>query len=240
MLQELADQFEAQSRLGGRLKWIRLYYTAVLVLALLVAPLPWIISRGFGWYADLAATRLLPILAGLIVLFFVLRALRAVPAFERLRSRALLAVPVFGAMARWSAVARFVRTLNLAQRAGVTFHQALELAGDAAGFAHLRDAARAVAVRVRAGMGLDEAVGRLRFLPLRIRQMIAGGERTGELERRLDAAAHYAIERRETAVNRISTGAAGVSLAGSAVVVGVALYFAYKGYVDALFERAGV
>jgi len=240
MLQELADQFETQARLEGRLKWLRVYYGAVLVLALLVAPFPWMISRGLGWYANLALTRLLPILAGLVALIFVFRALRAIPPFERLRSRVVLAVPLFGSMPHWSAVARFLRTLNLAQRAGVTFHQALDLAGDAAGFAQMRAAAKTAAMRVRTGTALDEAIAQMRFLPRRVREMIAGGERTGDLERRLDAATEYAIERRETAVSRISSGTAGVALAGSAVVVLIALVVAWRNFYAALFERAGL
>ncbi|MFW5868653.1 MAG: type II secretion system F family protein [Armatimonadota bacterium] len=239
MLQELADQFEAEARLRGRLKWLRVYYGAVLVLALLVAPFPWVVSRGVGWYAEIAATRLAPILVGAVALIFVFRALRAVPAYERLRSRVVLALPVFGSLLRWAGIARFMRTLNFAQRSGVTFHQALELAGEAAGYAPMRRSAADAATRVRTGTSLDEAVSQMCFLPRRVRQMIAGGERTGDLERRFDAAADFATERREAAVNAISSGTAGVALAGSAVIVLIALVVAWRSYYDALFELAG-
>ena len=239
MLQELADQFEAEARLQGRMKWLRAYYGVVLVLALLVAPFPWIVSRGFGWYANLAATRLVPILGGLAVLAFELRALRTFPAYDSLRARVVLAIPLFGSLLRWAAVGRFLRTLNFAQRSGVTFHQALELAGDAAGYAPMRRSAAEAATRVRTGMSLDEATARMRFLPQRVRQMLAGAERTGELERRFDAAADFAAERRDSAVNSISGGAAGVALAGSAVIVLIALAIAWRSYYDAIFELAG-
>ncbi len=240
MLGELAEQYETDARLQGRLKWLRLYYGAVLVLALLVAPFPWMIARGFRWYAELAATRLLPILAGVIVLLYALRALNAIRVFADLRSRVAMAIPVFGSMARWSAVARFLRTLNLAQRAGVTFHRALDLAADATGHEPMRASAARAATAVRAGESLDGAVADLRFLPQRVRQMIAGGERTGELERRLDAAVAYAIERRESSVNAISAGTAAAALAGSAVLALIALVIAWRNFYEALFERAGV
>lgn len=240
MLQELADQFETQARLQARLKWIRLYYGAVLVLALLVAPFPWMVARGLGWYARLAATRLLPVLLGAVALVFVLRALTAIPAWERLCSRVSLGVPLFGSLARWSAVERFLRTLNLAERAGVTFHQALELAGDATGHEPMRASASRVATRVHTGLGLDDAIAEMRFLPERVRQMITGAERTGELERRLSAAADFAVERRESAVNSITSGSAGAALVIGAVVALIALAVAWRNFYEALFERAGV
>jgi type II secretory pathway component PulF len=237
-LQELADQFEAEARLQGRLKWLRVYYGAVLVLALLVAPFPWMISRGVGWYAELAATRLLPILGGTVGLIFALRALRAVPAYERLRSRAVLALPLFGTLPRWSAVARLLRTMNFAQRAGVTFHQALELAGEATGHPPMRRSAAEAARTIRTGAGADDAIAQMRFLPRRVRQMIAEGERTGELQRRFDAAAEYAVERRDSAINAISSGSAAVALVGGAVIALIALIIAWRSYYDALFELA--
>lgn len=240
MLDELAGQYETDARLQGRLKWLRVYYSAVLVLALLVAPFPWMVARGFGWYAELAATRLLPILAGAIVLLYALRALNAIRVFADLRSRVAMAIPVFGSLTRWSAVARFLRTLNLAQRAGVTFHRALELAAGATGNESMRAAATRAATAVRRGESLDDAVASLRFLPRRVREMIAGGERTGELDRRLDAAADYAIERRDSSVNAISASTAAAALAGSAVIALIALIFAWRNFYEALFERAGV
>ncbi len=237
-LQELAEQFEAEARLEGRLKWLRVYYGAVLVLALLVAPFPWMISRGIGWYAELAATRLLPVLGAAVALIFVLRALRAVPAYERLRSRAVLALPVFGSLPRWAAVARLLRTMNFGQRAGVTLHQALELAGETTGHASMRRAAGNAARRIRTGVGADDAVARMGFLPRRIRQMIAGGERTGDLQRRFDAAADHAVERRDAAIDAISSGSAAVALVGGAAIALIALVIAWRSYYDALFELA--
>lgn len=240
MLQELAEQYQTEARLEGRLRWLRLYYGAVLVLALLVVPFPWMVSRGLSWYAGILLTRLLPILAGAVALIFAARLLNANPTAAEVRSRALFALPLLGGLARWSAVARFLRTLNLSQRAGVTFHRALELAGDATGSEAMRRSAVGAAADVRAGSGLDEAVAKVRFLPRRIQQMMMGAERTGELERRLDAAAAYAIEQREASVNAISSGAAVTALLGSAVVVLIALAAAWRNFYAALLERAGL
>ncbi|GEM_PF-2848591 len=240
MLSELAAQYETQMRLQGRLLWLRIYYGAVLVLALLVAPFPWMIARGFGWYVELFLTRLLPIIMLAVLLIYALRAANAIPAIAALRSRVSLSMPLFGSLARWAALARFLRTLNFAQRAGVTVHHALDLAGDVTEHAGMRHAAQRAATSIRHGAPLATALAEMRFLPLRVRQMLQGTERTGELERRLAAAADYAIERREASVNGISAGSAVGALLGSAVIVLTALYFAYSNFYDALLERAGV
>jgi type II secretory pathway component PulF len=240
MLAELAAQYETQMRLQGRLLWLRLYYGAVLVLALLVAPFPWMIVRGFGWYVHLLLTRLLPIIALAVLLIYALRAADAVPAIAALRSRLSLSIPLFGSLARWSALSRFLRTLNFAQRAGVTMHHALDLAGGVTEHPAMRRSAERAATSIRHGAPLESALTGMRFLPLRIRQMLQGAERTGELERRLSAAADYAIERREASVNGISAGSAVGALVGSAVIVAIALYVAWSNFYDALFERAGV
>jgi type II secretory pathway component PulF len=240
MLAELAAQYETQMRLQGRLLWLRVYYGAVLVLALLVAPFPWMIARGFGWYVHLFLTRLLPIIALAVLLIYALRAANAVPAIAALRSRLSLSIPLFGTLARWSALARFLCTLNFAQHAGVTMHHALDLAGEVTEHPGMRRAAERAATSIRHGAPLESALTQMRFLPLRIRQMLQGADRTGELERRLSAAADYAIERREASVNAISAGSAVGALVGSAVIVAIALYVAWSNFYDALFERAGV
>jgi type II secretory pathway component PulF len=198
------------------------------------------VSRGIGWYAELAATRLVPILIGAVAFFYVMRALRAVPAWERLRSRVALALPVFGTLTRWSAVARFLRTLSFAERAGVTFHQALDLAGEATGHASMQRDAHAAATDVRTGSGLSDAVAGIGFLPRPITQMLAGAGRTGELERRLESAADFADERHEAAVDAVSSRTAVVALVGGAVVALIALAIAWRSYYEALFERVGV
>ncbi len=236
MLQQLADQYRTRSRLQGRLKWLRLYYTAVLVLAVLVAPITMMVSRGFGWYLDLLATRLVPLLAAIVAVYFAARSLNAIPWIAHLRSRIVLAIPVFGSLARWGAVARFLQTMNFAQRSGVTFHQALDLAGEAAGNEPMHRSAARAATRVRSGAGISEALSQMSFLPKHIRRMLAGGERTGELERRFEAAAEEATERREAAVNMISSGSAVAALAVSAVIVALAAIFAWRNLYAPYFE----
>ena len=119
-------------------------------------------------------------------------------------------------------------------------HHALDLAGGVTEHPAMRRSAERAATSIRHGAPLESALTGMRFLPLRIRQMLQGAERTGELERRLSAAADYAIERREASVNGISAGSAVGALVGSAVIVAIALYVAWSNFYDALFERAGV
>ncbi|NLO05254.1 MAG: hypothetical protein GX131_05430 [candidate division WS1 bacterium] len=236
----LAEQYETRERLHGRLKWMRLYYGAVLVLALLVPQFPWFVSRGMAWYGRLLATQLLPVLIGAVLVVYLLRALNAVPAVARLYARVTSALPLVGLLANRAAVLRALQALHLAQRAGATFAQALELAAEAAGLPRMHAAGHQAALRARRGDGLAQAMEAARFLPPRVRQMIAAGEHTGGLERALDAAVQWAAERQEASVNAISSGTAAIALAGSAVITLIALALAWRNFYAALFERAGV
>ena len=112
----------------------------------------------------------------------------------------------------------------------------MELAGEAAGYEPMSRSAADAAMRVRTGMGFDEAMAQMRFLPRRIRQMLAGVERTGDLERRLDAAAEHSVERRDASVNVITGAAVGVGVVTGLVVVLLVAIIASRMYAGALSD----
>lgn len=240
VLASLAEQFTTEATVQMRLRWVRLYYGVVLVLAVLVAPFPLMVARGMAWYGRLLVSSLLPALVGAWALLWLGRTLMNLPGLARVRSAVIRITPLFGAIARWSALVRFLEMLALAQRAGLTLPQGLAIAGDATGQADFAQAAHRAGLAIRHGRTLAEALAEVRVVRGQVREMLAGGERTGDLEASIAAAARWAAERRDAAVAAATATAAGVALAIAAVIVTVALALAWRNYYEALFERAGV
>ena len=239
VLESLAEQFATDAAIEGRLRWVRWYYGVVLVLAVLVAPFPQFLTQGIGWYARLALTMLLPALLGAFLLAWLLRGVMNLPRLARVRSSVLLALPALGPMLRWSALARLLDTLHLSQRAGVSLDRGVEMAGAATGHPRMTDAADRAAERMRRGEPLAEALRDTRLLPSRAREMLASGAGAGRLEASVIAAATWAKEHRDHAVNAVAGSAAGGALAVGAVVTLIALAIAWRNYYEAIFQMAG-
>lgn len=240
VLESLAEQLTTEAAISSRLRWVRWYYSAVLVFAVLVAPFPLMIARGIAWYGRLAFSILLPGLLGAFILLWVLRGVLNLPAFAGIRLIALCSLPLFGSVARWGALSRLLETLQIAQRAGVTFDQGLEMAGLATGHPHMIDTAHTAAARLRQGASVDEALNDRRLLPAQAREMLVSGARAGRLETSITAATQWAQERRDSAVAAVTGAAVGAALILSALMTLVALAIAWRNYYSALFERIGV
>lgn len=240
VLASLGAQFTAEATLEMRLRWVRRYYALVLVVAVLVAPFPLMIARGMAWYGDLLLSTLLPALFGAFVLLWLARTALNLPVLARVRTAVLQITPVFGPIARWSTLARFLETLGLAQRAGLMLDRGLALAGEATGGAGMARRAHQAGLALRHGASLAVALAEARVVPARVREMLAVGERAGDLDASIAEAARWAAERRDAAVASATATAGGAALAISAIIVTVALALAWRNYYDALFERAGV
>ena len=235
----LATQLAAEAAMLARLRWLRIYYGAVLVLAVLVTPFPMMIARGMSWYLGLLLTRLAPALLGAVALLMLIRALLSLPALAGIRSRIALSLPLVGGLTRSTALVRFCTALRMSQRAGAGLDQGLMAAGRATGQATVARRAEAAGQMVAQGRGLADALPALGLLPRRVINMLAIGERAGRLEESLAEATAWAEERRERSVTAITAGAAGGALAVAAVVTAIAVGLAYRNYYEALIERIG-
>lgn len=212
------------ARLSGYLEWVRatrattaqaLIYPAILVLAVaaLVGILVFfLVPRLVGLFpngvTDLPAeTRLVlavsdgarahaPLLA-LLAAALVAAAVQLVRS-ERGRvhfDRAILAVPVLGSVARSLSTGRFASTAATLQDAGCDVFRVLETAASACGNRAMEAAFRRATERVRRGVALSEALaGEALCDPLLV-QLVAVGERSGQLDQCLArVAAHFDAE----------------------------------------------
>jgi type IV pilus assembly protein PilC len=108
-------------------------------------------------------------------------------AWDHFRLRA----PVFGALARKIALARFARTFATLIRSGVPIMATLDIVGETSGNQVVTNAVTASRESVRNGQLLSEPLGQSKVFPPMVVRMIAIGERTGALEALLEKIAEF-------------------------------------------------
>jgi type II secretory pathway component PulF len=106
-------------------------------------------------------------------------------AYERVAFR----VPWIGAVLRNVVMARFAHTLSTLLAGGLPLIEGLEISRGAAGSALVADAVDAARQAVSEGQSLGACLGRSPLFNPMVVDMIAVGERSGELERMLGRAA---------------------------------------------------
>jgi len=111
------------------------------------------------------------------------------------RDRALLGVPIFGALMRKSLVARFARTFGTLIQSGVPHLEALEIVNGSVSNSKLNDAVERIHGSIREGAGIAVPMGESGIFDDVVVNMVDVGEQTGELDRMLAKIAdRYEIE----------------------------------------------
>jgi type IV pilus assembly protein PilC len=125
--------------------------------------------------------------------------------FSDMVDRAVLRIPVFGAILHKAAVARFARTLATTFAAGVPLVEALDSAAGASGNVVYRNAIIQIRNGVSTGQALQHAVQMTGVFPVMTIQMISIGEESGSLDHMLDKIATFYEEDVDNAVDNLSS-----------------------------------
>ncbi len=105
--------------------------------------------------------------------------------------RLVLKTPLFGKLAFRAALARFCRTLATLVSAGLPVLEGMDIARRAMGNRHLEDALGRVRERVETGSSLSGPLRQAGMFPPMACQLVAVGERTGELDEALAKVADF-------------------------------------------------
>jgi general secretion pathway protein F len=97
----------------------------------------------------------------------------------------LLRLPVFGSLIRMIAVSRFTRTLGTLLQSGVPTLAALDIVRNVIGNSVLANAVQKARENVREGEPIADPLRRSGLFPPVVVQMVAVGEKSGELEKML-------------------------------------------------------
>jgi type IV pilus assembly protein PilC len=245
-LDSIAENFEKEVRLRGKIKSAMTYPVIVLVMSLVsvVAMLVFIVPVFQKMFEQLGGQLPLPTMMLVYMsqsMVFVVPILVVVGiAFsiwwprnkntERVRKfldPLKLKLPVFGKLLTKVAVARFSRNFSNMIAAGVPILQALHIVGETSGNWVIENSLKKVAESVRQGNSVAGPLAEEPVFPAMVTQMIAVGEDSGSLEVMLTKIAEFYDQEVEAATEQLTAMIEPLMVAFLGIVVGgmiVALY----------------
>ena len=209
---EIANSFEADVRLRGKIKSALTYPIAVAVIAVVittgmlifVVPVFATLFASFGGELPLPTRMLvatsnvvkspfflLPVIVGSIAFTLWYRRNKSAPGVRAVVDPMKFKLPVFGKLFQKVALARFTRNFGTLMKAGVPILTALDIVGDTAGNVIISKAVADVKESVRQGTGMAKPLAQHSVFPDMVVQMIAVGEDTGALDEMLAKIADF-------------------------------------------------
>jgi len=148
-----------------------------------------------------------------------------------------LKLPVFGALMKMIAVARFTRNLSNMIGSGVPILQALAIVGETSGNWVIGQAAKRVADSVRQGKSIAGPLAEEPVFPAMVVQMIAVGEDSGSLEVMLSKVSDFYDSEVQATTEALTSLIEPLLIAFLGIVVGgmiIALYLPIFGIATAV------
>jgi type IV pilus assembly protein PilC len=209
-MRQIADNFEAEVKLRGKIKAALTYPVVVFVLAILmcVGMLIFVVPTFEGMFKDLGGTLPLPtqvlvflsksmrLLLPLVVVLSVATVWwwRKFGRTERVRDVVdplKLRLPVFGGLFQKLALARFARNLGTLLSSGVPILQSLEIVSETTGSVVISRALKEVQDSVRRGESVSGPLAQHPVFPPMVVQMIASGEESGAIDKMLEKISEF-------------------------------------------------
>ena len=201
VLVSLAENFEAEVKLRGKVKSAMTYPVVVFVIAVVavIGMLLFIVPVFASLFDDLGGELPLPtkvlvflsaslkvlfpfLLVGAIGASFVWRRVKNTERVRNVVDPIKLKIPVFGPLFQKIALSRFARNLGTMMHSGVPILQSLEIVSDTTGNVVLARAIREVQDSVRSGESLAGPLVNHPVFPPMVVQMMSVGEDTGALD----------------------------------------------------------
>jgi type IV pilus assembly protein PilC len=224
ILQRLGAYIEKNEKLRRRVKGAMVYPSVVLTVAVAVtvvllayvtptfekmfkdfggampAPTQFLIDLSHGlrdnWY----------LFVGVPIAFVVaFKAFKSHPKGSEAWDAFVLKTPLFGALIRKVAVARFTRTLSTMISSGVPILDALEIVAKSAGNKTIERAILYVRAKISEGKNMAAPLGETKVFPPMVVQMIGVGEATGAMDQMLGKIADFYDDEVDVAVSAITS-----------------------------------
>jgi type IV pilus assembly protein PilC len=245
-MRQIADNFEAEVRLRGKIKAALTYPTVVFCLAIVmcVGLLVFVVPVFEGMFTDLGGelplpTRILVFLSRamrfllpllVVATFAGLWAWRRYGRTERVRNVVdplKLRIPVFGNLFQKLALARFARNLGTLLSSGVPILQSLDIVSETTGSVVIGRALAEVQQSVRRGESVAGPLAEHEVFPPMVVQMIASGEETGAIDQMLTKIAEFYDQEVEATTEALTALIEPLMIAFLGAIVGsmiIALY----------------
>lgn len=224
ILQRLATYIEKRVALQKKVKGAMVYPSTVLAVAIIVIAiiLIWVIPVFQTMFAgagkelpaptvfvinlsNFVKSYFLFILAAIIVLVFILRAIHRTEKGRFIFDRIFLKLPVFGDLLRKVAVAKFTRTLGTLVSSGVPILEGLDVVAKTAGNMVVEAAIMKTRESISEGRTIAEPLQETKVFPPMVVQMISVGEATGALDQMLNKIADFYDSEVDDAVGALTS-----------------------------------
>ena len=245
-LESVANNFEAEVKLTGRIKAALTYPVVVLIIAVLAvaAMLIFIVPVFEAMFKQLGATLPLPtqflvvlshgmvyigpiVVVGGVAFSLWWRKNKNQDRVRKVVDPLRLKMPVFGELLKKVAVARLTRNLATMMGAGVPILRSLEIVGSTSGNWVIEQALVKVGDSVRQGKTIAEPLAQESVFPSMVTQMISVGEDSGALETMLHKVSDFYDQEVESMTEQLTALIEPLMIAVIGVLVGgmiVALY----------------
>ncbi len=234
----LANHLENQARLRDRILSILAYPALMLLVSLLILLflLTFVVPKVVVIFTDLRHALPLPTVI-LIELsdFFIhygwmlgmlgiaaallLRRHIAKPRGRAQYDRLILTLPLIGGIAKKIAISRCTRTLSTLLASGVPILEALSIARQVVGNRVMEEALQQASLNIREGESIADPLKRSGLFPPMVIQMVATGEKSGQLERMLQKVSESYDNEVETTVTRATALLSPLMILGMGVIV---------------------
>lgn len=132
-----------------------------------------------------------------------------------------LKAPVFGEIARLSALDEIARTISLLVNAGTSLIGAIAIAGDVSGNIYYKEALQRAGTLVEKGVGLSVALENQNMFPPIMIQMVKVGESTGKIDESLLKVSEYFERDLELRVKTLTTAIEPILI----IILGISVAF---------------
>lgn len=238
-LDSIAENYQKQAELHGKIRSATTYPAVVLVIALIgvlvmvtfIVPVFEKMFAGLGGQLPLPTQILvtishnmiwiLPLLVVVIVIAWIWWVRnRYTDGYRRVVDPVKLRLPIFGPLITKMAVARFSRNLSMMLDAGVPIIQALSIVGQASNNWKIEQTVRDIQESIRGGRSFAVPLAKAGVFPPMVSQMVAVGEESGTLAQMLGSIADFYEDEVETATEQLSSLIEPVLIVGLGVIIG--------------------
>ncbi|MGN8245513.1 type II secretion system F family protein [Cellulomonas soli] len=254
VLVSVANNFEAEVKLRGKIKSAMTYPVVVFVIAIVatIGMLLFIVPVFAGMFTSLGGELPLPtkilMMCATFVKWTIIPTIVGLAIFSvwwgkhkndrGIRERVdplKLKLPVFGKLFQKIAVARFTRNFGTMIHSGVPLLQALDIVGETSGSLVIERAAKAVQESVRRGESLAGPLSQHPVFPPMVVQMMAVGEDTGALDTMLGKVADFYDQEVEATTEQLTSLIEPLMIVVIGAIIGtmvIAMYMPIFGVFD--------
>ena len=256
IMSRLATYIEKNLRLIKKVKGAMIYPVCILIVGITVmlVLLYWVIPVFEKMFADFGSKQSLPAMTQSLIdlsqwmrrnwyfvfgtifgVIFGIKYFKKWPRGRYLWDKMMLRMPLFGALLRKVAVAKFTRTLGTMISSGVPILDALDVVAKSAGNKVVEEGIYYTREKISEGKTMAEPLAESGVFPGMVVQMIAVGENTGALDQMLAKIADFYDEEVDMAVDALTAAMEPMMLVFLGGMVG---YFLIAMYMP-IFELAG-